>query len=382
MPIKEPMTRELPLSGSQGSQALTDRKHHVPKHLLEPDPNERVFINIRWFRRQDGPLVTEWLIQPHQKSLPYPSSEADEGLCPSQKFPPFLCPDFSKDKTFPVALQWTQMTWWQPHGDTAGLHTIGWVKYIFFHGRVKTCWIANFSSSQGAHSIRHPKELLTAPNWGSTEGMTRPDLRDPNCPTRAHPLTSSKATPAPDTSLSCWGHWKRKIHGLKSYGKIPEPFSLCFPPISFNNPVKLNPGWINLFPQTNGQLFRHHIGIFRVCVHFYWSSLGFFCKWLLLLPRQHALFNSASLLMFLIQIPAPQGYPSQISAELWGILPYFTTSLVAQKTYSYSYLSLKVLSSPKLVEETSSANTQPKATASRNQPPNQAWQIQDTTWAA
>lgn len=83
----------------RGSQALTGRKHLVAKHLLGPDPSERVFINTRWVRRQDGPLVTEWLLQPHQKSLPYPSAEADEGLCSSPKIPPISVSfDFSKDR--------------------------------------------------------------------------------------------------------------------------------------------------------------------------------------------------------------------------------------------------------------------------------------------
>lgn len=60
----------------------------------------------------------------------------------------------------------------------------------------------------------------------------------------------------------------------------------------------------------------------------------------------------------------------QISAELWAILPHSTTSLVAGKAYSYSYLSLKVLFSPKLAK-----NTQPMARASKNQPHKWVWQI-------
>lgn len=48
-------------------------------------------------------MATEWLLQ----SFPHPSAQADEGLCLSQTFLPFLCPEFPKRQTFSVALQMT-----------------------------------------------------------------------------------------------------------------------------------------------------------------------------------------------------------------------------------------------------------------------------------
>lgn len=93
------------------------------------------------------------------------------------------------------------------------------------------------------------------------------------------------------------------------------------PPPTSNNPVKLSPAWINLFPQTNGRLFRRHVGIFRVCVRSHSSSLGFFCQWLLPLPRRHAPFSSGSPIT---PIPAPQGYPTTLGRAL-GTFPELTT---------------------------------------------------------
>lgn len=98
----------------------------------------------------------------------------------------------------------------------------------------------------------------------------------PPSPPRNEGQTSHCSQPV-DTQLSPSPHSFPALLGLLEMAdpwsgaarKIPGCSPACVPPPTFNNPVKLNPGWINLFPQTNGQLFRRHIGTFRVCVHFY-----------------------------------------------------------------------------------------------------------------
>lgn len=98
----------------------------------------------------------------------------------------------------------------------------------------------------------------------------------PPSPPRNEGQTSHCSQPV-DTQLSPSPHSFPALLGLLEMAdpwsgaarKIPGCSPACVPPPTFNNPVKLNPGWINLFPQTNGRLFRRHIGTFRVCVHFY-----------------------------------------------------------------------------------------------------------------
>lgn len=114
----------------------------------------------------------------------------------------------------------------------------------------------------------------------------------------------------PKASQPSWGQWRRQPHGLEPGGKCQGAPSRCPPPTS-NNPVKLSPAWVNLFPQTHGRLFRRHVGIFRVCVRSHSSSLGFFGQWLLPLPRQHAPFSSGSPLTLLPRAT------QQPSAGLW-----------------------------------------------------------------
>lgn len=165
-----------------------------------------------------------WMTNPaHQKSLPHPSSEADEGLCPSQKILPMsLSWLVQTNVSCSIAMDMTDLTAapLEMHPD---FMLVGWNAYFLVAG-LKTAK----RPLSAPHKEHVPSDKVSTPKsssskqtgWkGEREGRTRSDFHDSNCPTTAHTLTSSKATPTPEASLSCWGHWKRKIHGLKSYKK-------------------------------------------------------------------------------------------------------------------------------------------------------------------
>lgn len=137
--------------------------------------------------------------------------------------------------TSPVALQQTRLDLMAvPLEMQSGFVLLVGSKIYFFVAGLKT---AKFPIS-GPRKEHIPPGTVSTPKSSSSnqtgqrramEGRTRSDLRDPNCPTTAHPLTPSKAIPTPEASPSCWDHWKRKIHALKLYGKSQSLPSLCSP---------------------------------------------------------------------------------------------------------------------------------------------------------